>query len=204
MDRSKQGVGLAAGALTHSVIVALRRIIRAIDLRSRFLVTHYGLTGPQLGVLKELSVRDGVSVGELTASVHLSQATVTGILDRLAKRGLVRRHRSPQDRRRVRVWLTEAGRKLLADAPPLLQEEFTRQLDKLDPREQTEILSALQRVVAMMEARDIKAAPILTTGPVGATPERTRAFLDHTSHMSGNEDAGTEPPEPSGPAASEP
>ncbi len=202
MDHSGQGVNAAGGALTHSVIVALRRIIRALDLRSRFLVTHYGLTGPQLGVLKELSARDGVSVGELTASVNLSQATVTGILDRLAKRGLVRRHRSPQDRRRVRVWLTDAGRRLVADGPPLLQEEFTRQLDKLDPREQAEILSALQRVVAMMEARDIKAAPYLATTPVGTTPERTRASLDHKSHVPGNEDTGTDRPEPSGPAGS--
>ena len=168
----------SGGRVTEMVVVTLRRIIRAIDLRSRFLVTRYGLTGPQLTVLRELSSHSGVSVGELTSAIHLSQATVTGILDRLAKRELIRRQRSDQDKRRVQVWLTEAGEQMLADAPPLLQEEFTDQFIRLEDWEQSQILSALQRVVSMMEAKHIDATPILTTGPVGATLERTKAFLD--------------------------
>lgn len=179
--------------VTEMVVVALRRIIRTIDLRSRFLVTNYGLTGPQLTVLRELSVHDGISVGQLTRAIHLSQATVTGILDRLAKRDLIRRQRSETDRRRVQVWLTDTGRQLLADAPPLLQEEFTSQFGKLEDWEQTQILSALQRIVAMMEAKHIEATPILTTGPVSATTERTKAFLDHKPENTKGESAGDEP-----------
>lgn len=177
-DKKKKRIGFR-DEVTEMVVVALRRIIRAIDLRSRFLVTNYGLTGPQLMVLKELSVHGGVYVAELTRAIHLSQPTVTGILDRLEKRGLVRRRRSDEDKRRVHVWLTDDGERLVADAPPLLQEEFTAELSRLEEWEQTQILSALQRVVLMMEAKHIEATPILTTGPVSATPERTRAFLDH-------------------------
>ena len=177
------------------VVVALRRIIRAIDLRSRVLVTRYGLTGPQLTVLKELSSHDGVIVGQLTRAIHLSQATVTGILDRLAKRKLIRRQRSDQDKRRVQVWLTEAGKQMLIDAPPLLQEEFTDEFGKLEDWEQSQILSALQRVVSMMEAKHIDATPILTTGPVGATTEGTKAFLDQKSQNGIGESAGDEPAE---------
>ena len=185
------------GRVTEMVVVALRRIIRAIDLRSRFLVTRYGVTGPQLTVLRELSSHNGVSVGELTSAIHLSQATVTGILDRLAKRELIRRQRSDQDKRRVQVWLNEAGEQMLADAPPLLQEEFTDQFSRLEDWEQSQILSALQRVVSMMEAKHIDATPILTTGPVGATSERTKAFLDQRPQNGGDESAGDEPAEPS-------
>lgn len=151
------------------VVVALRRIIRAIDLRSRDLVTRYGLTGPQLTVLRELASGDGMSVGQLTRAIHLSQATVTGILDRLARRELIERHRSERDKRRVQVWLTEKGKQLTAEAPPLLQEEFTRQFNRLKDWEQTQILSALQRVVAMMEAHDLDAAAMLTTDSLDAT-----------------------------------
>ena len=176
--------------LTNLVVVALRRIIRAIDLRSRHLVTRYGLTGPQLVVLRELESHDGISVGQLTRSIHLSQATVTGILDRLAKRELVRRRRSDRDRRRVHVWLTEAGKQLLVDAPSLLQEEFTEQFGKLEDWEQSQILSALQRVVSMMEAKHIDATPILTTGPVGATTERTKAFLSQQPQNGGGKAGG--------------
>ena len=162
---------------TQMVVVALRRIIRAIDLRSRHLVTHYGLTGPQLVVLRELSASTGCCVSELTKAIHLSQATATGILDRLEKRGLVRRERSNQDKRRVLVWLSEAGEQLLVDAPPLLQEEFTAEFDKLEDWEQTLILSSLQRLVSMMEAKGLDATAILTTGPITATSDRTKAFL---------------------------
>lgn len=193
-----------SNGVTEMVVVALRRIIRAIDLRSRFLVTRYGLTGPQLMVLRELSAHNGVSVGELTRAIHLSQATVTGILDRLAKRGLVRRQRSDQDKRRVLVWLTEEGEHLLADAPPLLQEEFTDEFSKLEDWEQSQILSALQRIVSMMEAKHIDATPILTTGPVGVTPERTKAFLEQKPQNGGGESAGDEPAEPPEGTAQEP
>ena len=194
-DQKKKRIGFR-DEVTEMVVVALRRIIRAIDLRSRFLVTSYGLTGPQLMVLKELSVHGGVYVAELTRAIHLSQPTVTGILDRLEKRALVRRQRSDQDRRRVQVWLTGDGERLLADAPPLLQEEFTGEFSRLEDWEQTQILSALQRVVLMMEAKHIEATPILTTGPVSATPERTRAFLDHKPKKVGAESPPDEPGEP--------
>lgn len=204
MDRKKKTAGIAGPGITGMVLVALRRIIRAIDLRSRSLVTRYGLTGPQLTVLKQLASREGISIGELTRGVHLSQATVTGILDRLAKRDLVRRERSTEDRRRVQVWLTEAGRTLLADAPPLLQEEFTEQFENLEDWEQTQILSAIQRVVAMMEARHIEAAPILTTGSADATTARTRAFLDQKPSDARGEPAGDQPAELLEGTASEP
>jgi DNA-binding MarR family transcriptional regulator len=170
---------------TGMVMVALRRIIRAIDLHSRHLVAKYGLTGPQLALLRELSTHEGVSVGQLTRALHLSQATVTGILDRLAKRDIVRRQRSDQDRRRVEVWLTETGKQLLTDAPPLLQEQFTDEFGKLEDWEQSQILSSLQRVVSMMEAKDIDATPILATGPIAATVQETEDFLDKLQDSQG-------------------
>ena len=204
MDPKGKSSDVSGGGVTDMVVVALRRIIRAIDLRSRFLVTSYGVTGPQLTVLRELSAHGGVSVGELTRAIHLSQATVTGILDRLVKRGLVRRHRSDEDRRRVQVWVTDEAKQLLTDSPPLLQEEFTAQFGMLEDWEQTQILSAIQRVVSMMEAKHIEARPILTTGPVSATSERTKAFLDQEPQNAGGESAGDKPTEPSEGTAPEP
>jgi len=169
--------GPSGSGVTEQVVVALRRIIRAIDLHSRFLVIRYGLTGPQLVVLNELSRRSGMSVTELTHAVHLSQATVTGILDRLEKRALVWRQRSGEDKRRVLVWLAQAGRTILCQAPPLLQENFSLELSKLEDWEQTQILSSLQRVVSMMEAKHLEAGPMLTAGPIEPSPEHARAFL---------------------------
>ena len=77
-----------------------------------------GLTGPQLVILREIEGLADVSVGQLARKVSLSQATVTGILERLGKKKLIDRQRTPDDRRRVLVHITPEGRKLLAEAPP--------------------------------------------------------------------------------------
>jgi DNA-binding MarR family transcriptional regulator len=164
-------------AVTNLVMSALRRIIRAIDLHSRCLVQRYGLTGPQLVVLKELYARSPTSVGELARAVNLSQATVTGILDRLEKKSMVTRVRSTDDRRKVLVSCADAAREVLAGAPPLLQEHFNEAFGRLPEWEQHQVLSSLQRIVALMEAGDVEAGPILTTGPLDASPEGTEAFL---------------------------
>jgi DNA-binding MarR family transcriptional regulator len=166
-------------ALTsRQVMAALRRIIRAIDLHSRSLVHSYGLTGPQLVVLKELIDSAPKTVSELAASVSLSQATVTGILDRLERKSMVSRARDTADKRRVLVTPTGAAEEVLAGAPPLLQEHFTEAFAGLPDWEQSQILSSLQRIVALMEAGDVEAGPILTTGPLDATPEKTEAYLE--------------------------
>jgi DNA-binding MarR family transcriptional regulator len=162
------------------VIAALRRIIRAIDLHSRSLVQRFGLTGPQLVVLKELSAESPRSVSDLAKAVNLSQATVTGILDRLERKSMIIRERSSVDRRKVLVSQTSLAEEILAGSPPLLQEHFTEGLRLLEHWEQTQILSSLQRIVSLMEAADVEAGPILTTGRLDATPEETRDFLDTT------------------------
>lgn len=83
------------------VLVALRRVIRAVDLHSRQLVRSHGLTAPQALILKEIVSFGEIAVGEVAQRVSLSQATVTDILNRLEKRALVTRERSSADRRRV-------------------------------------------------------------------------------------------------------
>jgi DNA-binding MarR family transcriptional regulator len=173
----RPGEPASESAITTEVLAALRRIIRAIDLHSRELVQRYGLTGPQLVVLKELLARSPRSVSELAAAVNLSQATVTGILDRLEKKSMVERLRSEVDRRKVLVSPTSSAEEALSGAPPLLQEHFTSAFDKHPDWQQHQILSSLQRIVALMEAGDVVAGPILTTGPLDVSPETTEDFL---------------------------
>jgi DNA-binding MarR family transcriptional regulator len=161
------------GRISGEVLISLRKLIRAIDLHSRYLSKHFGLTGPQLLILRELSQTKEMSLGEVAASVSLSQATVTGITDRLEKRCLITKTKSEIDRRRVVIRPTDACRRLLAQAPPPIQESFLNQFDKLKDWEQSMILSSLQRLVQMVDAKDIKAEPVLAAGPIGVMPENT-------------------------------
>jgi len=151
------------------IVAALRRIVRAIDLRSRRLFEESGLTGPQLLVLRAASRLSGSPISVLARAVDLSQPTVSGIVDRLERQGMVRRARGEGDRRTVLVAVTAEGGRTLRDAPSLLQDRFRSELARLEEWEQSQLLATLQRVAAMMDAEGIDAAPVLATGPIDAT-----------------------------------
>jgi DNA-binding MarR family transcriptional regulator len=151
-------------AAKEDVLIAIRKIIRATDLHSRQLTKTVGLTAPQLLVLQAIRDLGAVAISRLSSEVSLSQATVTTILDRLEKRGLVDRRRSEQDKRVVHALLTDEGRAVVESAPTPLQEAFSVRFEQLETWEQSLILSALQRVAAMMDAEDIDASPFLELG----------------------------------------
>jgi DNA-binding MarR family transcriptional regulator len=95
--------------------------------------------------------------------VALSNATVTGIIDRLAARQLVSRQRSERDRRLVKVSVTPAGHALVVQAPSPLQEQFVRRLAALPDADQQRIRDTLDEMVHMMGSERLEAAPILST-----------------------------------------
>ena len=135
--------------------------MRAVDLHSRRLVEECGLTGPQLATLQEAAKTGPLPASGLARAVHLSGATMTGILTRLEKRGLVARTRGEADRRTVIVSVTKAGHEVLERTPSLLQDRFRLELSGLEEWEQMLMLANLQRIASMMDAEDLDAAPHL-------------------------------------------
>lgn len=166
---------------SDDVLIALRKIIRAVDLHSRRLVQKHGVTGPQLVVLREISGTEDLSISRLAERVSLSHATVTNVLERLEKRGYVIRKRSDTDRRRVIVEITPAGAVLMESKPSLLQEKFINEFERLEDWEKTQILSSLQRVVSMMamEEETKDSSPILVSGPMAVQHEGLAGFEGH-------------------------
>ena len=80
-----------------------------------------------LGVLMSLWNEDGLQVGELGRRAGLEPSTMTGLLDRMARDGLLERRADPDDRRAQRVHLTEAGR----EAREPVSEVVNRTLDRM-------------------------------------------------------------------------
>jgi len=146
------------------VLMTLRRIIRAIDIHSRYLVTHHGLTGPQALILSELVRSEEITAVELAKRVHLSKGTISGILSRLEARELISKIRSDNDRRRYLLKPTPKAVDLLAKAPPLLQEAFVNRFDYLEEYEQMSILASLLKIADMMDAKELDASPVLSSG----------------------------------------
>lgn len=141
--------------ISNNVLKVLRKIIRAVDVQSKKLVKDYGLTGPQILILKEIHAEQDATVGEIAENVNLSQSTVTNILDRLENRGFISRRRNDVDKRRINIKIEEKGLEIVALNPSLLQEHFLKRFQQLPEWEQNAILSSLQRVAAMMDAADI-------------------------------------------------
>ena len=148
----------------EELLVALRKVIRAIDMRSRQLNKDVGLTGPQLLVLQEVGKNPGIMVKQIAQSINLSPATVTSILDRMESRALVNRVRSTEDKRKVGVFLSETGQAALSAAPLPLQEHFLNRFNSLEEWEKSLMVSSMQRIATMMDAAEIDAAPVLEVG----------------------------------------
>jgi DNA-binding MarR family transcriptional regulator len=151
--------------VSNRVLSTLRQITRAIDIRSRQLSKTIGLTAPQLIVLNALSSTNHIPIGRLADQVSLSQATVTSIVDRLESRHLITRLRNDPDRRKVILEVTDEGRRVVAQSPAILQEEFLDAFGKLPPEEQRQILTTLQHVCEMMKVHTGEDIPILDLPP---------------------------------------
>lgn len=157
-------------AVHERLLSELRRIIRATQISDKQLARDAGLTTSQLVLLGLLDANTSMTAGEIAVAMNLTQATVTSLVDRLQARGLVQRERAQADRRVVRVSLTGPGRAHLAHAPVSLQQRLVERFGALERWEQTMIVSALQRITALMDAAAVDAAPLLEAGAIGQPP----------------------------------
>lgn len=154
---------MEADSVGDEILRALRRILRRVTLHSRQIHRETKLTLPQVLTLRALGeMQSGrtTQVG-LSRALGLSQPTITGIVDRLERSGLVKRERSTSDRRKVEVSLTDAGRARLESLPTPMQEQFIARMMELSIEERAALLQSLNRVVTLMEADTIDAAPML-------------------------------------------
>lgn len=116
---------------------------------TKHLAREFGLTGPQLTVIKILEQLGDLSLSGLSARIKAQNSTVTGIIDRMEREGLVRRERSEADRRIVLIRLSDKGRKLAASIEVEPMEIFREALSSL-PRNDIE---ELFRILGTLQAR---------------------------------------------------
>ncbi|MCA9215574.1 MAG: MarR family transcriptional regulator [Planctomycetales bacterium] len=163
-------------SIGFQILRSIRRIIRRTSEHSRSVCRHSGVTVPQMLCLKAISEfepSDSVTVAMVAKTVQLSAPTVSRILDRLERAGFILRERAKTDRRKVCVSLTDSGWQRVDNLPTPLHEQFLQRLERIDPVERLGLLKALERIVELMDAEGIDAAPVLTpeleVGPDGTT-----------------------------------
>lgn len=165
-DRS--AAAIPARRYDLQILQSLRRIMRAVDIHSRRLRQTHKITAPQLVCLQAIAEQGPISLKRIAERVYLSPSTVVGVLDRLEEKGLILRARDTRDRRIVNVTATQAGRTVAGNAPSPLQYGLAAALKELSEIEQATITLSLQRVVELMEAGHIDAAPILSSDDIVA------------------------------------
>lgn len=136
--------------IAQSIMRSLRRIQQIISTQGRRAVERYEVTMPQLLFLKQLGSLGTTTPSAVARRLGVSQATVSGMIDRLETRGHLARSRSSLDRRKVMLDLTEQGRALVADAPLPLQERLADALARRSPRWRATIDLALSELIEMM------------------------------------------------------
>jgi MarR family transcriptional regulator, organic hydroperoxide resistance regulator len=132
--------------LDDMVCFALHAASRAVTAAYRPLLEPLGLTYPQYLVLSALWKDGEQTVGDLVHLLQLDYGTMTPLLKRLEKQGLIRRARSPQDERTVVVSLTEDGAALQKHATGIYQ-AISDRFDFSSRRAKT-IHSLLQSIIA--------------------------------------------------------
>jgi len=129
----------------------IRAIDRAVNREVHRDVARSGLTAPQVRALEVLFDSGPLSVKDLSARLRLSHSTVSGIVDRLARRQFVRREAHPDDRRVSRVAVTEEVMRYGRAAPVRLMTPLAETLRTVRRTERKQIIETLQRLVELVD-----------------------------------------------------
>jgi DNA-binding MarR family transcriptional regulator len=116
-------------------------------------LAHDDLRLPHFAILTALSDFGPLAQHELADRLNLNRSHLVGYLDHVEQRGLVRRDRDPQDRRRQRVALTRPGQALAARLQVVAQRSQDEFLDVLSDRERQTLRTLLRRVLRADDQR---------------------------------------------------
>ena len=106
----------------------------------------YNITHEQWPLLKWLWIQDGISQKELSEKSFKDQPTTARILDKLERRGLIRRQADAEDRRVTLIYLTSKGQEIKDPLIPLALQSLEHALQGLSEQEQDELKNLLNRI----------------------------------------------------------
>jgi MarR family transcriptional regulator, organic hydroperoxide resistance regulator len=135
-----------------SILEAILYLYTESRRMTKDLARQADLTGPQLTVLKLLEGVGDLSLSELSERIRAQNSTVTGIIDRMERESLVVRTRSTEDRRVVKIRLTDKGAKIARGITVEPMEIFRGSLDSLSAGETRELLKILTKVARRVQS----------------------------------------------------
>jgi DNA-binding MarR family transcriptional regulator len=169
------GVSVITDAATRDALDAIRRIVRSLRESSRASERQLGLSAAQLFVLQRLAGAPALSLNELAERTLTHQSSVSVVVTKLVRRGLVARTASAADARRVEITLTRQGRALVDRSPAAAQDRLIAGLALLGARRRRLLASSLRALVDVMALSDEHPAMFFEGAPAsGKTKTKTK------------------------------
>jgi DNA-binding MarR family transcriptional regulator len=161
-------------SVIQNLVWSIRRLIRAVYLDSQKISGRYGLTEPQSAVVRNLYSIGPMSSADLSRRLFVTPSNITGIIDRLEKKGLVERIRKQGDRRVALITLTDAGKQLSHTLPDPIMKKFIAELADLEPQHVQLLAMAMNQILNLIDTQDVEEEPLeFSSGSVPIEPEET-------------------------------
>ena len=146
------------------ILTRIRQIIRSVNLESKRIEKEHGTSIPQLLCLNFLKEQPTFQAShkEIKGFLKLNASTVTGIISRLEKKGLVARLPKRQDKRVGFITITAKGVDMLDKTPEPLHEQLSDKLKQLSPDDLNKLINSFDTIIDFLNIEDMDAAPIIT------------------------------------------
>lgn len=165
-------------------VLEFMRLLWAVDhglqSTSKRMEARLGMTGPQRLVLRLVGRFPGITAGTLAQILHVHPSTLTGVLKRLEKRGLLERRSDPLDGRKALFALTEAGKAMDVPATGTVEAAVQRALSRMS---RARILNTQDVLTALAEELGGNAA--------SADDDRAEKLADRAEKLAAGETQGT-------------
>lgn len=136
------------------IVVKIERLLRhvafIIKKRGRDILSNFEITNPQFNALLVLREHPGITMGEICEKLFLACSTATDLIDRMEKSGYLNRKRDPQDRRVIRLSITEKGKQVIAEVIAARRRYVASILKQLTEEETEQLAESLERLHSIM------------------------------------------------------
>jgi len=145
----------ATAAIAEELLLNLGLIRRALRKPLQQQIARGALTGPQQAAMGVIVRQQGISLKELSREVGLAHSTVSGIVDRLERRGMIERRPDNADGRITQIHATKAVTEFVREQIPLLRRgPMVEALEKVSLTEREQMAKAIRRLREVLDPDD--------------------------------------------------
>ena len=156
------------------ILAAIRKLVRFLRLADREAESTTGLSAAQLYVLHCLAEQPAGSLAELAQRTLTDPSSVSTVVERLVRRGMVKRARSRDDLRRQEIRLTPIGQRIVRSSPRVPQRIMIENLTAMPADKRGEIARALARLLVAIGAENVPPRMLFEDEPASSRRGRAR------------------------------